>query len=169
MPDPRLQRNRPADGAAPGIPGLPQAISRAACWRDWHREDITPHDGLVRADHPADAGHSGADPIGQLPSQLLRNPLGFVWRYGLRWRTPESGEDPLVLDALGMGDLVHLTLEHALARRSRPMAGFPQRRRNDIAAAVIGAAAESPRLWETERAVPPRVIWRRTLDEVARL
>ena len=44
----------------------------------------------------------------------MRNPLGFVWRYGLRWRAPESGDDPLVLDALAMGDLVHMTLDRAL-------------------------------------------------------
>ena len=45
---------------------------------------------------------------------LLRNPLGFVWHYGLRWRAPEGGDEPLVLDALAMGDLVHQTLDQAL-------------------------------------------------------
>src|SRR3546814_17666936 len=31
---------------------LPQAVTAAGCWRDWRREELTPHDGLVRADHP---------------------------------------------------------------------------------------------------------------------
>ena len=35
-----------------------------------------------------------------------------------------------------------------------------------IVAAVAAASAEIARFWETERAVPPLVIWRRTLDEV---
>ena len=38
-----------------------------------------------------------------------------------------------------------------------------------IAAAVESATAEVARLWEGERAVPPSVIWRRTLDEVRAL
>src|SRR5690606_776032 len=28
---------------------LPQAAAAATCWRNWHREEITAHDGLVRA------------------------------------------------------------------------------------------------------------------------
>jgi len=30
----------------------PQAIGAQGCWRDWRQTEITPHDGLVRADHP---------------------------------------------------------------------------------------------------------------------
>ena len=39
---------------------------------------------------------------------LLRSPLGFVWRYGMRLQMPKSGTDPLVLDALAI-ETIHLT------------------------------------------------------------
>jgi len=147
---------------------MPQAVSAMACWRDWHREEITPHDGLVRADHPALLAILNRTQSASSLRQLLRNPLGFVWRYGLRWRTPESGADPLVLDAHAMGDLVHMTLDLAL-RTLEAGGGLSAASTDRIIAAVDSTAADIGRLWETERAVPPRVIWRRTLDEARAL
>ena len=96
---------------------------------------------------------------------LLRNPLGFVWHYGLDWRAPESGDDPLVLDALAMGNLVRRTLDRAL-RTLEDDGGVAHASEQRIAAAVDGTAAEVARSWEADRAVPTPVIWRRTLDEV---
>ena len=93
---------------------LPQALAASACWRDWLREEITAHDGLVRADHPLIQAILRRTQSASSLRQLLRNPLGFVWQYGLRWRAPESGNEPLVLDALSMGELVHMTLDRAL-------------------------------------------------------
>jgi hypothetical protein len=146
----------------------PQAIAALACWRDWFREEITPHDGLVRPDHPVLRAILDRTQSATSLRQLLRNPLGFVWQYGLRWRAPESGDDPLVLDALAMGELVHLTLDRAL-RTLEAGGGFSSAAEAQIAAAVDDAATDVARLWETERAVPPRVIWRRTLDEARAL
>ena len=146
----------------------PQAIAALACWRDWFREEITPHDGLVRPDHPVLRAILDRTQSATSLRQLLRNPLGFVWQYGLRWRAPESGDDPLVLDALAMGELVHLTLDRAL-RTLEAGGGFSTAAEAQIAAAVDDAATDVARLWETERAVPPRVIWRRTLDEARAL
>jgi hypothetical protein len=40
---------------------------------------------------------------------------------------------------------------------------------DQIGSAVDGAAAEVAELWERERAVPPKVVWRRTLDEAREL
>ena len=147
---------------------FPQAVAASSCWRNWQREEITPHDGLVRPEHPM--LHTILDRTQSASSlrQLLRNPLGFVWRYSLGWHAPETDSDPLVLDALAMGDLVHRMLDRALqmleadGRLSRAC-------EQQIVAAVDGATAEVARFWETERAVPPPVIWRRTLDEVRNL
>jgi hypothetical protein len=147
---------------------LPQAAAAAGCWRDWMRQDITPHDGLIRPDHPVIRAILDRTQSASSLRQLLRNPIGFVWRYGLRWTAPESGEDPLVLDALAMGDLVHLTLDIAL-RALEAKTGLSGSTPEEIFAAVDGAAARVAELWETERAVPPRMIWRRTLDEAADL
>lgn len=147
---------------------LPQAVSAAACWRNWLREEVTPHDGLVRADHPVIQAILARTQSASSLRKLLRNPLGFVWHYGLRWRAPESGDDPLVLDALAMGDLVHQTLDRAL-RTLEANGGLAAATGQQIASAVDGAAGEVAEIWETERPVPPRVIWRRTLDEAREL
>ena len=146
----------------------PQALAASNCWFDWLRPEITPHDGVVRPDHPVI--HAILDRTQSASSlrMLLRNPLGFVWHYGLGWRAPESGDDPLVLDPLAMGDLVHRTLDRAL-RALEADGGVANASEHRITKAVDGAAAEVAQSWEAERAVPPSVIWRRTLDEVRAL
>jgi hypothetical protein len=62
---------------------------------------------------------------------------------------PENGKDPLVLDALAMGDLVHRTLDlalRALEAKSGLSASAP-----DVFAAVEGIGPR--RRWESERAI----------------
>ena len=144
---------------------LPQAVAASGCWRNWQCEEITPHDGLVRPEHPMLHTILKRTQSARSLRLLLRNPLGFVWRYGLRWHVPETDADPLVLDALAMGDLVHRTLDRALQMLEAD-GGLSRADQERIVAAVDAAAAEVARFWETERAVPPPVIWRRTLDEV---
>jgi len=143
---------------------LRQASAAIACWRNWQRKEVTPHDGLVRAEHPV--LHAVIDRTQSASSLrlLLRNPLGFVWRYGLHWQEPEIDADPLVLDALAMGDLVHQALDRALPTIEAE-GGLSRASEERIASAVDGAIDETARLWETERAIPPLVVWRRTLDE----
>ena len=145
-----------------------QAISATTCWRNWHRKEITVHDGLVRADHPLLLAILERTQSASSLRLLLRSPLGFVWRYGMRLRMPESGTDPLVLDALGMGDLVHMTLNLAL-QKLEAAASLAKADDKLIATAVQDAADEVAGVWESERAVPPAVIWRRTLDEAREL
>ena len=147
---------------------LPQAVAASDCWFDWLRTEITPHDGAVRPDHPVIRVILERTQSASSLRMLLRNPLGFVWRYGLGWRVPESGEDPLVLDPLAMGDLVHQTLDRALRMLAEygSLAGASEKQ---IGAAMNAAATEVAASWEAGQAVPPPVIWRRTLDEVRAL
>jgi hypothetical protein len=142
----------------------PQATSAVNCWRNWRRREITPHDGLVRADHPLLLAILERTQSASSLKLLLRSPLGFVWRYGLRLKTPESGSEPLVLDALGMGELVHMTLDVAL-QTLEAAGGLAQADESEISAAVRGAAETVAGVWEGERAAPPALIWRRTLDD----
>ena len=148
--------------------GLPQAVAASGCWSDWQRAEVTPHDGAIRPDHPLIHAILERTQSASSLRMLLRNPLGFVWHYGLGWRAPESGDDPLVLDALGMGNLVHQTLDRALQTLEAD-GGLTTASENRMAAAVDRAAAEVAREWESDQAVPPPVIWRRTLDEVRAL
>ena len=135
---------------------LPQALSAEHCWRDWWRAELTPHDGLVRADHPVLRAILERTQSASSLRLLLRNPLGFVWRYGLGWRTPESRDDPLVLDALDLGELVHQVLDRTL-RLLEARDGLSRATEEQIAAAVETAAGEAAQRWESERAVPPPV------------
>jgi hypothetical protein len=148
--------------------GQPQARSALACWHDWQVPELTPHDGLVRADHPVVAAALARTQSASSLSRLLRNPLGFVWQYAFGWRAPQSGSEPIVLDALSLGNLVHLVLDlavHALEREGSLASASPQA----IEAAVRAATVEAAAHWEAEAPVPPAVIWRRTLDDVRTL
>lgn len=142
----------------------PQAVSAQGCWRDWRQVEITSHDGLVRADHPLVLAILGRTQSASSLRRLLRNPLSFVWIYAFGWREPQSSAEPLVLDALGIGDLVHLVLDHAL-RDLETGGSLAAADAETIEAAVARAAQAVAADWESERPVPPAVIWARTLDE----
>lgn len=142
----------------------PQAVSAQGCWRDWRRTDITPHDGLVRANHPLILAILGRTQSASSLRRLLRNPLSFVWVYAFGWREPQSSAEPLVLDALGIGDLVHMVLEralHSIEAGGSLAAADSETIEGAVAQAVQSVAAD----WEGERSIPPAVIWGRTLDD----
>lgn len=44
---------------------------------------------------------------------LLRNPIGYLWEYGLGWSAPYLAEEPLMLDPAAYGNLAHEILEVA--------------------------------------------------------
>ena len=142
----------------------PQAVSAQGCWRDWRRTEITAHDGLVRTDHPLILVILSRTQSASSLRRLLRNPLSFVWVYAFGWRVPESSAEQLVLDALGMGDLVHVVLDRAL-RDLESAGGLASADSAAITAAVDDAAGLIAADWENERAIPPAVIWKRTLDD----
>lgn len=142
----------------------PQAVSAQGCWRDWRRTEITAHDGLIRPDHPLILAILARTQSASSLRRLLRNPLSFTWVYAFGWRVPESSAEPLVLDALGVGDLVHMVLDRAL-RDLESAGGLASADAAKITAAVDRAAGVIAADWESERAVPPAVIWGRTLDD----
>ena len=142
----------------------PQAVSAQGCWRDWRRTEITAHDGLVQKDHPLVLAILKRTQSASSLRRLLRNPLSFVWVYAFGWRVPQGSAEPLVLDALGIGVLVHMVLDHAL-RDLEGAGGLAFANTAMIEAAVHGAADSVAADWESERPIPPAVIWRRTLDD----
>jgi PD-(D/E)XK nuclease superfamily len=146
----------------------PQSIAATSCWRDWMRPEITAHDGLLREHHPAIDAALGRVHSASSLRLLLRNPLGFVWQYVLGWRSPTGGEDPLILDALGFGDLVHGALDRAL-QALEVDGGCSTASGEQIARATDVALHELALDWESERSVPPALIWRRTLEEAGAL
>ena len=154
---------RPAEFAA-----TEEARFAICCWQNWHSYGITPHDGLIRPSHPLLVAILNRTQSASSLRRLLRNPIGFVWSYGLHWRQPKNSADPLTLDPPTFGNLVHAVLDRALqqlaARGSLINSSSAQ-----IFRAVESATALTAAVWETEAGVPPRVIWRRTLDEAQTL
>ena len=146
----------------------PQAVSATACWRDWRREEITAHDGLVRADHPAVLAVLERVQSASSLKMLLRNPLGFVWKRALHLKAPETSTDPIVLEPLAFGNLVHAILEVAL-RSIEDSGGLAEATPMRIAAAVETASIEVAGRWEAEQPVPPALFWERTLVEARAL
>jgi hypothetical protein len=122
--------------------------------------------GWLRPDHPVIQAILSRVQSDSSLRLLLRSPIGFLWRYGLRWRAPESGDEPLVLDALAFGDLVHESLDVTVCALEQS-GGLAAATREEVAAALEQASEIRPERWAAERAVPPRVIWRRTWSRCA--
>lgn len=145
-----------------------QGVSAKRCWRNWRSTEITPHDGLVRSDHPLVLAALDRTQSASSLEMLLRSPLNFVWRYAFGWKAPQSSAEPLVLDALQNGALIHMVLDRAL-RRLEKSAGLASADQAAIEIAVAEASAEVAGEWESEHPVPPQVIWGRTLGEARAL
>ncbi|MFB9982378.1 PD-(D/E)XK nuclease family protein [Mesorhizobium kowhaii] len=146
----------------------PQAIAARACWRDWRLAEVTPHDGLVRPDHPLILAILARTQSASSLKTLLRSPLGFIWRYAFGWKATQSTAEPLVLDALAAGDLVHLVLDRAL-RNLEAAGGLASADPSAIEVAVAEASAAVAAEWESERPIPPNAIWVRTLGDARNL
>ena len=141
-----------------------QARSAIACWNDWHRPAVTAHDGMVRARHPAILAALERVQSASSLAKLLRNPLGFTWNYALGIRAPESAEEALVLDARQTGILLHEPLDHAVRMLERH-GSLASARPEQLVAAIEHAAATVSERWQAEQAVPPKVVWRRTVAD----
>lgn len=153
---------RPAEaGASPIV-----AASRQ-CWRSWQRPQITAHDGATGANSDVAVGWA-LDRAQSTTSirRLLRDPAGFVWRYALGWRSPEFEQQPLVLSRPVFGELVHELMRRAIDALE-PDPGVSKASETEIRKAVDTAVEVVARSWPLERAVPPRLLWRHTLQEAA--
>jgi PD-(D/E)XK nuclease superfamily len=146
---------------------LPAAKSALSCWIDWHTGRLTPNDGLIRRDHPIVTAALQRQQSATSLVRLLRDPLGFLWRYGFGWTEPSETEAPLLLDALALGNLLHATLQAAVGRleASRP-GGFGAAAPQEIFAALDSALDAVAADWEQSQPTPPPVIWRRKLEDI---
>jgi hypothetical protein len=138
------------------------------CWRNWHREAThTAHDGLVATNHPAIAAALARTQSTTSLQRLLRDPLGFVWRHALGWRSVRLEPEPLQLDPFTFGELVHELISSAITALE-PVPGFARASEEEIAEAIEGAATSVVSLWPLQRSVPPPILWQHTVREAAR-
>jgi hypothetical protein len=145
----------------------PAAISAISCWIDWRSGRLTPNDGLIRHNHPVVMTALERQQSATSLVKLLRDPLGYLWRYGFGWNEPRETEDPLLLDALAFGNLLHDALRVAVTRLEVTQPGGfasadPQQIRAALDSALDTVAAE----WEQSQPTPPPVIWRRKLQDI---
>lgn len=137
------------------------AVSSSACWNNWQCADLTPHDGLVSAGHPALRQLAERTQSASSLGTLLRYPLAYLWKYGLGWRAPDDGSDALVLDARQFGLLIHRIFELTLR------AG--QDTTQDSAQCLQQAMRQVQEEWAWTQPTPPRLIWRQSLAQAQRL
>jgi hypothetical protein len=137
------------------------------CWRNWGLEEATPHDGRLRAAHPAvDRAVARLHSATSL-RLMARDPLAFLWRYAMDMRPVALAEMPLAFDPIAFGELVHELLARTIDALE-PAPGFVRASRDEIELALTGAVDHVARQWPLERAVPPTLLWKHSLDEAAR-
>ncbi|WP_461329914.1 PD-(D/E)XK nuclease family protein [Bradyrhizobium diazoefficiens] len=126
---------RPQDAAEIG-----QVRSADACWRDWHLERFTPHDGKFDAEHPVVVRSIERVQSATSLRRMLRDPLGFVWRYALGWNAPRDREQPLTILPDEFGKLVHELLRRAVDALE-PVPGYARASDAEIETAVADASS----------------------------
>ncbi|RWA84954.1 PD-(D/E)XK nuclease family protein [Mesorhizobium sp.] len=171
-----LARDRPPDepltegdrlfaGARDAPAGAWLALAHEA-WRDWHGAGLTAHDGQVAGGHPLLLRAATAVQSPTSLTRMLRDPLGFVWRYALLWRDVPQKERPLTLPPDDWGQLVHELLRRAVDALE-PAPGFTAAAEHEIDDALANAAQAVTESWPLERPVPPPVLWLSTVKRAA--
>jgi hypothetical protein len=137
------------------------------CWWNWHRGEITPHDGAVAANHPAIERALARVHSATSLRRLVRDPLGFIWQYALGMRSVPLAQQPLAFDPLMFGELVHELLRRTVDALE-PLPGFVRASRDEVEIALSAARDDVRAQWPVERPVPPTLLWGDTLDEATR-
>ncbi len=150
---------------------LPEARLALSAWIDWHTDRITAHDGKVRANHPLLLQALDRRQSASSLAKLLRDPLGYLWHYGFGWSSPDETDEPLTLNPLQFGNLLHEVLEGAILTLEGKPGGFAAAAQNEqeLKNAIAAAAAIVALRWESTVPVPPPVIWRRKCEDASGL
>ncbi|MDN4985559.1 PD-(D/E)XK nuclease family protein [Bradyrhizobium sp. WYCCWR 13022] len=142
--------------------------SADACWRDWHLERFTPHDGKFDAEHPVVVRSIERVQSATSLQRMLRDPLGFVWRYALGWNAPRDREQPLTILPVELGKLVHELLRRAVDALE-PKPGYARASDAEIETALTDASSVVRDAWPLRGQTPPALLWRNTVDFAASL
>jgi hypothetical protein len=146
--------------------GIKRIKSAALCWQHWHVDHLTAHDGQFAGNHPVIVRAIERVQSATSLQQLLRDPLGFVWRYALRWTAPQERELPLSIAPDELGKLVHELLRRAVDCLE-PNPGYAKASEAQIEEALRTAATHLLETWPLERPVPPKLLWSNTVDYAA--
>jgi hypothetical protein len=143
--------------------GRPDAQAVIATIKDWNSDDVTAHDGIVQSDHPRIRAVLANAQSATSLRKLLRDPLGFVWSYGLGFDAPEYEDEPLLLDPRQFGNIVHDILRRTVEHLARE-GGFAKVSQQKLFKTIEEARLDVGGLVETSQPVPPALIWFQTMD-----
>jgi len=136
-----------------------QARRAQACWTAWHGNQLTPHDGLITPNHPLVLQSLERRQSANSLRRLLRQPIGFLWRYALGITDPSEGEESLVLDNLAYGNILHQIVNEALIElRDHP--------ETSVDAVVESASTKVADDWLLKEQTPPKQIWESQLNDL---
>ena len=142
---------------------IAQIGSASRCWTDWHSEGLTDHDGKFDPRHPAVERAVARTQSATSLRRLLRDPLGFVWRYALGFDVPQQREQPLTIAPDEFGRLVHELLRRAVDSLE-PDPGYANASDDQLESALVSATRAIHASWPLERATPPRLLWAHTIE-----
>ena len=129
-------------------------MAATSCWRDWMRREIPPTTAYSATIIRRSKQPSAASTRRARSGSFCAIRWGSSGSTSCGWRSPTSGEDALVLDPLGFGDLVHGALDRALQvskARAAVLRPPPSRSRARWTRRCVRLASD----WESERSVPP--------------
>ena len=143
---------------------LPQPKNAKNCWFNWYKPEITANDGLLRADHPLILKILDRTQSASSLKLLLRNPIAYLWNYGFKWVEPERISEPLTLEPLEFGLLVHELIEDSIVK-IESIGGLATLNDESIKNVVENISDTVKNRWENYKAIPPKIIWNRTIFE----
>lgn len=153
-PDRRLAR-------PPEFAGTPLARQASACWIARRSVVLTAHDGLVRANHPLLLSTLSLVQSASSLTLLLRNPMGFAFKYAYGLKAPEYDTEPLELNPIMRGVLVHDIIEEAtralIAAADRGILAVATA--STIETAVADAVPVVEANWRVRYPLPPDLVW----------
>jgi hypothetical protein len=130
---------------------------------NWYRPNLNEHDGLIPQNHPRiEAVFSQVQSATSL-QKLIRDPLGYVWKYALGMKAPEFDDEPILVDARVFGNVVHAILKSAVEKLNK-LGGFAACTEKVIRLEVFKARSAVGVRMEQSQPIPPALIWTQTLD-----
>ena len=145
----------------------PQIEAAQRSWINRGGRAITNHDGRVRPQHPAIIRAITRTHSSTSLRRLLRDPQGFLWKYGLDLFAPRWATRPLELEPAIFGELVHALIKQTIDLL-HPQPGLAGATSDQIKLAIRDAARLIQDEWPLTRPVPPTLLWRYTLEDAVR-
>jgi hypothetical protein len=143
-------------------------LASRTTWRDWHLAEVSAHDGRVRPNHPMILEALARPMSASTIKLLLTNPIGWLLGEVLSLSEPDPEDEPLELNGLAFGNLVHAVIETAV-KALEADGGLALSGQARIYQACAEAAENVSRRFELEIPVPPARLWRLTVERARQM